>query len=160
MPTFLLTFGTYGSHLPGDDRGSTRRGGGYHQPNGPLRAHAASLMTSAPVSFCEVTRPVVLRALLEVARYRGWELIAAHVRNEHVHCVVSGEGTASAMLRDFKAYSTRALREAGWPRDVKVWARHGSVRALHDERAIQAAAHYVHMRQGEPMARYPAVAEL
>lgn len=114
-------------------------------------------MTSPAVSLCDVARPIVLKAILEVARYRGWQVIAVHVRTEHVHIVVSGDATDSAMLRDFKAYATRALREAGWSRDAKVWGKHGSLRRSFGEDAIAAAAHYVHMRQGEPMSRYPAI---
>ncbi len=58
---YLITFRTYGTQLPGDDRGSTTKQGGYRPPNAPLRRHAERLLKHAPVSLCEVARPIVLR---------------------------------------------------------------------------------------------------
>lgn len=152
---YFITFCTYGTHLPGDDRGSNTKTGGYRPPNAPLRAHCERLLKSAPVSLCEVMRPIVLRAIVGVAEYRRWRLIAAHVRTEHVHCVVSGDAAPERMMGDFKAYATRALREAGFGPRAKVWAHHGSTRWLWGEDQITAASRYVYDAQGEPMSRHP-----
>lgn len=50
---------------------------------------------------------------------------------------------------DFKAYATRAIREAGlMESDRTVWARHGSTRSLRDEGAVRRAIQYVEDGQG------------
>ena len=48
--------------------------------------------------------------------------------------------------------NVRRLRKAGRvPGEGQVWTRHGSTRYLPNERALIAAAEYVHDRQGEPL---------
>jgi len=56
---------------------------------------------------------VVLGAIGETCAYRGWTLIAGHVRSTHAHVVVDGIAGTSAAIRDFKAYASRALNRGG-----------------------------------------------
>jgi hypothetical protein len=79
-----------------------------------------------------------------------------HVRTQHVHTVVRSLVKPERVLNDFKAWSTRALREAHLhAADARVWAGHGSTVYLWSARQIEQAADYVFNRQGEPMERYP-----
>ena len=94
----------------------------------------------------------VLRVLREVCAFRDWQLIAAHVRSTHVHCVVGGIDEPNRAVADFKAYASRALNRTE-PRRRR-WAREGSTRRLGTLEAIQAAVRYVADKQGEPMAVY------
>jgi REP element-mobilizing transposase RayT len=94
----------------------------------------------------------VLRVLREVCAVRDWQLIAAHVRSTHVHCVVGGIDEPNRAIADFKAYASRALNRNEPPR--KRWAREGSTRRLGTPASIQAAVRYVADKQGEPMAVY------
>jgi REP element-mobilizing transposase RayT len=152
---FLLSFGTYGTHLHGDDRGSHRFGGAFVPPNRELREATFERLKETPFTLTEGARDVVLKAIIGVASYRHWELRAAHVRTEHVHvvvCLPQLVKPAKAMV-DFKAYSTRALRENGILRR-KYWAERGHCLYLRDEDALNAACAYVYDKQGEPMARY------
>ena len=67
----------------------------------------------------------------EVCVHRGWSLLAAHVRSNHVHAVVEAEVPPERVMGDFKAYARRRLNSMS--RDVpnrKRWARHGSTRWL------------------------------
>jgi hypothetical protein len=61
-------------------------------------------------------RDVVLRAVREHAGYRGWQVLAAHVRTRHVHVVVSGDVPPERMMNAFKALRSRALTAAGFRR--------------------------------------------
>jgi REP element-mobilizing transposase RayT len=152
---YLLTFGTYGTHLHGDDRGSWRARRGFEAPNAPLRlAHAAS-MKEAPFTLGEGARDVVLQAIVGLAKHRGWGLRAVHIRTEHVHVVVMLPPIVKPMkaLADFKAYGTRGLREAGVVRE-RYWAERGHCVFLWTEDAVQAACVYVYEKQGEAMACY------
>ena len=104
-----------------------------------------------------VRRQVVLKSLQEVCRCRGWMLLAAHVRTNHVHVVTMANCKPELVLSTMKSYSSRALNEAvldGPGR--RRWARHGSTRYLWTRAAVWAAIRYVVQEQGESMAVYEA----
>ncbi len=88
-------------------------------------------------------------------KYRGWGLLAAHVRTNHVHAVVATGADRHAVLRDLKAYASRALNTR-FPKDklCKKWSRHGSHPALWTDEQIVRAVNYVLHGQGEHMAVY------
>src|SRR6202042_3628522 len=89
----------------------------------------------------------------EVCSYRGWAMLAAHVRTHHVHTVVVANCQPEQVLTAMKAYSSRALSESELDGpDRRRWARHGSTRYLWTGDAVSAAIHYVVREQGEPMA--------
>ena len=48
-------------------------------------------MDQAPYHLDQIRRDGVLEAIQEVCGQRGWSLLAAHVRSNHVHTVVQGE---------------------------------------------------------------------
>ena len=52
---------------------------------------------------------VVLQALREVCLHRGWSLLAAHVRTNHVHAIVESEVPPEKVMNDFKSYASRDL---------------------------------------------------
>jgi hypothetical protein len=96
---------------------------------------------------------VVLDAICEVCQYRGWDLVAAHVRATHVHIVVARLADPDRAISDFKCYASRALNQHGFETpDRKRWARGGSTRRLPIPDALRAAIQYVVESQGEPMA--------
>jgi hypothetical protein len=155
--TYLLTFSCYGTRLPGDQRGwvDRTRGdhrGGYGEPSDALAAHARELMSRDPYLLDKLRSRLVLASIRGVCTFRGWSLLAAHVRMTHVHFVVGGVTLPNRAIADFKAYASRALNAVEG--NQKRWAREGSTRTLRNSRAIQAAVHYVTEEQGEPMAVY------
>lgn len=159
--TYLLTFGCYGHWLHGDSRGSVDRrrnrfGCRIDEENlGLLRGQLRLMRQHEPYVMGDVQRDAVMAAVREVCEFRGWDLLAVHVRQTHVHIVVSGESAPDRMITTFKAYSTRRLEQA--EREERVgprWAEHGSTRYLWTEEAVAAAREYVVERQGEPMAVY------
>ncbi len=116
-------------------------------------------MKQAPYLLDRERRAVVLEALRNVCLYRDWNLLAAHVRTNHVHVVVESETHPEKVLNDFKSYTSRELKRLkGEKPDRKRWARHGSTRWLWKDRDMQEAIHYVVEQQGEPMAVYVAEA--
>ena len=53
-------------------------------------------------------------------------------------------------MNDFKAWSTRRLRDAGLlTRDTRVWTRHGSTPYLWSEADVEQASLYVVQGQGD-----------
>jgi len=151
---YLITFRCYGTWLHGDERGSFRRGNGISytwavapEPN-LLRAETKQLK-HPPVTLNGKQRAVVSQALREVCRHREYLLLAVNVRTNHAHTVVSAVGAPEPILNTFKAYSTRALREAGLiSAGGKPWSRHGSTIYLWKERHVEKAVEYVLLGQG------------
>ena len=116
------------------------------------------LMSEGPYSLDQDRRHLVLKALREVSSFRGWTLLAAHVRTNHVHCVVLASNKPEKIMNDFKAYASRLLNESGLDEPGrKRWARHGSTKYLWTLEQATAAVNYVLFQQGEAMATYDGV---
>ena len=155
---YFITFACYGWHLHGEETGSVDRkhnlpGSRFLQPF-PQHAEAErQLMDQPPFSLDANCRSVVLTAIREVCAYRGWTLLAAHVRTNHVHAIVEADIRPEKIMNDFKSYASRSLNrsELGQP-DRKRWARHGSTRWLWKDEDVGDAIRYVVEEQGQPMA--------
>lgn len=77
--------------------------------------------------------------------------IAAHVRSNHVHVVVSAKDKPEKVMKDFKAYTSRRLTEAGFDnKNRKRWSRHGSTVYKWTEEDVGNAVDYVVREQGDP----------
>jgi REP element-mobilizing transposase RayT len=152
---YLITFRCYGTWLHGDERGSVDRryynryGEATIKPDVEIQARKANLRKSEPYFLGASERQVVESAIKEVCNVRGYALLALNVRTEHVHIVVSNSGKPERMMDSFKAYSTKALRNAGLLEvNAKPWSRHGSTRYLWTEDHIAKAVDYVVNGQG------------
>jgi REP element-mobilizing transposase RayT len=88
-------------------------------------------MLPDPYVLDEAGRAVVLVAIQRHCARRGWNLLAAHVRSNHVHAVVE------------ESYASRELNqlESDGP-DRKRWARHGSTRWLWKDEEVRQALRY------------------
>lgn len=158
--TCLITFSCYGHHLHGDVRGSVDPD--HNVPGTPGRPVESALekfergeMKESAYRLDARRREIVLGAIIDVCRYRGWLLLAAHVRETHLHVVADGECTPETMMGDFKRYASRALNAAGLDgARQQRWARHGSTTMLGDVQARERAIRYVVGKQGEPMEVY------
>jgi REP element-mobilizing transposase RayT len=98
-------------------------------------------------------RDIVLKAIQEVCGYRGWSLLAAHVRSNYVHIVVHALIQPEFAMNDMKSYASRRLNQCGLDAPLrKRWTRHGSTRYLWKPEQVEAAIRYVVYEQGEAMA--------
>ena len=105
----------------------------------------------------EGARRVVLAAIQRHCAHRGWNLLAAHVRSNHVHVIVEAETRPERIMNEFKSYASRELNQLTSERpDRKRWARHGSTRWLWKDEDVRHALQYVIDEQGEPMALFVA----
>jgi len=157
---YFITFGTYGSWLHGEEKGSVDRshnlpGTPYLEPNSArLEIEEASRQQDAYV-LDEARRGHVLAAVREVCAVRQWDLFAAHVRPAHVHLVLAAGDTPEKVMNAFKCYASRRLNAARLDdRGRKRWSRHGSTRYLWHPQAIEEAVAYVVDEQGPAMAVY------
>jgi REP element-mobilizing transposase RayT len=152
---YFITFHTYGTWLPGDPRGTVdaqHRIFGTPYVSGRMEGrHASSAkhLTHPPIYLRPEERTVILRAVQEVCRHRGWDLYAVNVQSNHLHTVIRAEHTAERVMHNIKAWSTRRVVEAGLrERGVPMWVRHGSTRRLWRREAVNAACAYVVDGQG------------
>jgi REP element-mobilizing transposase RayT len=154
---YLLTFGCYGQWLPGDERGSVDRSrgqsrGGPIVPSSYLVEESRLIMPYSDVVLSSAEAETVLAAIHEVCGFRGWGLLACHVRSTHVHVVVDLPGEPKGALRDFKAYASRGLNREHEAR--RHWSRGGNAARLLTQAAIRDAVRYVVEEQGEEMALF------
>ena len=112
-------------------------------------------MDQSPYHLDQIRRDAVLEAIREVCAHRGWNLLAAHVRSNHVHTVVEAEVPPDRVMSDFKAYASRRLNGMSLDKpDRKRWARHGSTRWLWKPQHVSAAMQYVVAEQGDAMSAF------
>jgi REP element-mobilizing transposase RayT len=155
---FFLTFTTYGTWLHGReeesvDKQHNRFGFPRIESNRNHEQFERAKLKHAEYVLDEPRRFVVLKTILDVAQHRGWYLWAVHVRSNHVHLVVTADAKPEKVLSDFKAWSSRRLREAFLePNVTDRWTQHGSTRYLWKEEQLIDAVKYVVEEQGEPMA--------
>ena len=149
----FLTWRTYGTWLPGDERGwVSRRQNGYGEPVArpdPRLAAAAHGQMGRPATvFYETEREEVDDILRKACEFHGWPILALAVRTNHVHIVLASEQPPGRVMNALKAQVTRVLRErTGDLSSESPWARGGSTRVIWDDVALEAAVRYVKFGQ-------------
>jgi REP element-mobilizing transposase RayT len=152
---YFITFHTYGTWLPGNPRGSVDA---HHRAVGTpyvgwsegRQSASTARLAHPPIELCPEERTIILCTTQEVCARRGWALLAAHIRVNHVHAVIRAEHGPERVMNDLKTWSTRRVIEAGLrPPGTRLWVRHGSTRHLWRPEVVSAACVYVVERQGE-----------
>ncbi len=128
---FFLTWTTYGTWLPGDERSWNRKHEGkVQEPNPKLEAAARKKMTEPEFHLDESHRAVVKATIEKHCKIRDWHLHVANARSNHVHVVVTARGYAPNVVHDqLKAWCTRKLKESGVIRE-NMWTEGGSKRSI------------------------------
>ncbi|MGD9721288.1 MAG: hypothetical protein AB7U76_08670 [Pirellulales bacterium] len=153
---YFLTWTTYGSWLPGDERGWTKRKKGARLPDPERKSAAAKRMCEAPCVLDGDQRGIVESTVARHCGLRGWALHAINCRTNHVHVVLTAARMHPDDVRDqLKAWCTRKLRELEVARigprlnllRKRWWTEKGSSRFINDEDSLEAAVTYVHDRQ-------------
>jgi REP element-mobilizing transposase RayT len=146
---YFLTWRTYGTWLPGDERGwidRTRNGHGEptRPPDWQLENIARTAMSGKPFVFDDRLRAAVTSIINDKCAFEGWSVSAINVRTNHVHLVVTAGNRPAAVVNALKSRTTRVLRENGYVADgIPIWSRGASLRQLWDEAAVAAAVEYV-----------------
>ena len=166
---YFLTWPTYGTWLPGDERGWVLYKKGSQPPDPIRKLEAEARMTEDVCILDQEQRRVVEKTIADHCRIRGWELHAVNCRSNHLHVVVTANRDPEEVREQFKAWCTRKLKElervrrcgSGEPapsnehgpslaRRVSVsgirekwWAERGSRRYIGDQEGLEAAIRYV-----------------
>jgi REP element-mobilizing transposase RayT len=168
---YFLTWPTYGSWLPGDERGWVLYRQGFQPADATREFEAAIWMTEDACVLDVEQRKVVEATVREHCRIRGWELHAVNCRSTHIHVVVTADRHPDDVRDQLKAWCTRRLKELAArghtnptrKRGVgtrpsrerssireRWWAERGSKRFLNDEASLEAAILYVTECQDVP----------
>ena len=155
---YYLTWTTYGSWLPGDERGWVAKPGEFREPDPAREGSAQRLMTEPALTLDAEQRRLVEDTVRKHCTIRGWHLHAVNCRTQHVHLVVTAPNRSPEEVMDqFKAWCTRRLKERERRRGIsdphirqKWWTQRGSKRRLYDEKSVEAAIAYVLEEQGPP----------
>ncbi|MEM7473982.1 MAG: transposase [Planctomycetota bacterium] len=140
---YLLTWPTYGTWLPGDERGWIEYHEGWKLPDPALQLEAKARMAEAACVLAVAEREIIESQIAETCKYRNWVLHAVNCRSNHIHVVVSAASCHPEKIRnDLKAWSTRRLRSNS-PNRKQWWAERGSQRYINDKYSLEQAILYV-----------------
>jgi REP element-mobilizing transposase RayT len=141
---YFSTWTTYGTWLPGDDRGWFHSGRGWRDPDQGQAFAAALRMSADAVILTPVQRELVQSVIAEHAAFRGWELHAVNCRRNHVHVVVSAAGRPIELPREqFKSWTTRRLKELSGGERSDWWTERGWDVYIDDLDDLAAVVEYV-----------------
>jgi len=153
---YHITFGTYGTRLHGDTRGTVDRR--HNTPGEPVLGRRDSWqrveearLRHPPVLLTLQQRLYAQRAIADVCERGGWQLHITACQSDHVHVLLSAEQDGAAVRRWLKTWLGLALSER-WPppRGRSWWAEGGSVKWLWDERSVERVFQYIEaQRAGE-----------
>ena len=133
------------------DRHCNLYGSPYALPAPRLAEDSLRRLVHPPVTLGDLEGGLVRKTIGEVCQHRGWELLVADVRTNHLHAVLRAPCPPSQVMNAFKSWSTRRIVEAGHrPSHGRLWVRHGSTRSLWHPAAVDAACRYVAEEQGLP----------
>lgn len=157
--TYLLTWVTYGSWLPGDTRGFVSAnqdetgqrvihntpGEAFDADMPELAAAARRRQKGRTVLLDRASADVCVLAFQEVADRYNVGIHVGAVMRSHIHLVVSADDCDGArLLHLFKGVSSRRLGQAFGKRPGgSWWADHGSRRLLPVDAAVREAERYV-----------------
>jgi len=157
---WFLTWTTYGTWLPGDERGyvgiapdesgalvnHNQFGMPSANPNTGLREWAESRLKSPPIVFSSDQAELLFKQFQETMTFRRWLPIAIGIMRTHLHVVtgVPGDPDPEKILGDLKAYGSRSLTRAyGKPASETWWTHGGSKRKLGLGRSLDSAVQYI-----------------
>lgn len=142
--TLFITWTSYGTWLPGDNRGWRKWKAGEQQPQPLLEKWCQDRLKEKPVLLNESQRKEVEDICRRHAEIRCWELHAISVRSNHVHIAITVNAEPKKVRDQFKANATRVLRQQPAPiGNEKVWTRGGDIQFIDDEDSLQQVILYI-----------------
>ena len=158
---YFPTWPTYGTWLPGDERGWVEYRHGWQLPDPARKREAQARLTDDACLLDQDQRRLVELTIADHCRVRGWTLYTVNCRSNHVHVIVAGDREPKEIREQFKAWCTRRLKVLQQERlrplsahdssaaaiRQKWWAERGSALSVNDEEGLEAVIHYVREAQ-------------
>lgn len=149
---FHLIWTTYGTWLPGDERGWLRKRDPALQPPDPVLQRACrAAQREDTVLLDDAQQALVAETIRAHCQHRGWTLLALAVKANHVHAVVEADRAGNEVRDQFKAWCSRRLSDQAGLTEVQTkaggrrrWFTEGGyIRLIEEEAYLQAAIAYV-----------------
>ena len=151
---YFLTWPTYGTWLPGDQRGWIHHRRGFQLPDPITKMEAKARMSDDACRLNSDDRRVVELTIAAHCQFRNWTLHAVNCRSNHLHVVVSAGQHPDKVREELKAWCTRKLKSFHRERmsqelcetaelRSRWWAERGSKRYINDVDSLEAAIRYV-----------------
>lgn len=148
---YLLTWTTYGTWLPGEERWWVKEHKGLQEPDFRKAHEARRKLKEEPCLLTDEERSLVEATITRHCEIRGWHLHAVNCRTNHVHVVVTAPVSPATVMEQFKAWATRKLKERqrlvlGLPDNsvrLNWWTEDGSKRYLNNQVSLDGAVLYV-----------------
>jgi REP element-mobilizing transposase RayT len=149
---YHLTWTTYGTWLPGDERGWVKKKTlGIQSPDAKLQDATSALLEEEAVFLTQAQRANVETTITVHCRIRGWSLHAVNARTNHVHVVVTADTDADTVMDQLKAWCSRKLsNDAGLTEPVaykagrrRWFTEGGSKEIIDNESYLENAIRYV-----------------
>ena len=152
---YFLTWPTYGTWLPGDQRGWVQYHRGHQLPDPVLEREAQARMEEEACILDRTQRDIVEKTIQDHCEIPQWKLFAVNCRSNHLHVVVGAKVHPDEIRKQLKAWATRHLKAhqkltTGHDGNLRTnwWAERGSGRYINDEDSLEAAIIYVQEGQG------------
>ncbi|HYV37881.1 MAG TPA: transposase [Gemmataceae bacterium] len=147
---YFLTWTTYATWLPGDERGWVKKGTWSVQAPDPTWVDTAErAVTESPVILTLPQRKIVDDVLVKHCQMRRWHLHARNVRTNHVHAVVTAAIDGEIVRSQLKAWSSRRLSEhaglsgQGKNGQKRWWTEGGDIEWVRDDEHLYNVIRYV-----------------
>jgi REP element-mobilizing transposase RayT len=108
---YFLTWCTYGTWLPGNERGWVLHRRGWQLPDPVRELEAKAKMAENACRLNARQREVVEQQISETCEHRGWALFAVNCRSNHLHVVLFSPQKPEFVRNQLKAWCTRRLKE-------------------------------------------------
>ena len=158
---YFLTWPTYGTWLPGDERGGVEYRHGWQLADPARKREAQARLTEDACLLDQDQHRLVELTIADHCRVRGWTLDTVNCRSNQVHVIVAGDREPKEIREQFKAWCTRRLKALQQERlrplsaddssaaaiRQKWWAERGSAFYVNDEEGLEAVIHYVREAQ-------------
>ena len=113
---YFLTWTTYGTWLPGDERGWVKEGQGFQSPDHKVQHEARRKLSESPCVLDPNERRIVEETIARHCEIRRWQLLTVACRTNHVHVVLSADANPKTIMDQLKAWCTRRLKEQHAPK--------------------------------------------
>jgi REP element-mobilizing transposase RayT len=161
MAHWLLTWTTYGTWLPGDERGyvgktltgtaarrTPDRPGDPYAYDHPLTQNVArAKLKRAPVRLSQSQAALAAAEMQQAAARNDVGVLAGAVMADHCHAVVDADDPSRAM-NVLKGAGGRALAVAAGTKGMPWWTTGGKKDRIRDARHLDSAIRYVRNQRG------------
>jgi REP element-mobilizing transposase RayT len=131
---YHITFGTYGTRLHGDDRGTVDRSqNNFGDPiighDKDWNSHERRLLKFAPRELTFDQRAFIETAVPKICDRGGWQFLEVAAAPDHVHNMLTGNANGNTIRKWLKRWLGESLSEH-WPLQPQElwWAECGSVK--------------------------------